>query len=57
MANLLSIGDINPHDEGYAAYYEGVNMDENPYLDRGTNDLALSWAEGWECAENEALEG
>ena len=39
------------HDEGYQAYYDGVEKSGNPYPADSTN--AIIWLEGWNEAEEE----
>ena len=42
--------DLHAHDEGYDAYWEGVDASDNPY--NGDTDIALrkSWESGWRNA-------
>ena len=39
------------HDEGYEAYYEGVEAEGNPYQEGTTNHD--SWKAGWDEADEE----
>jgi ribosome modulation factor len=46
------------HDEGYDAYWEGVDVSDNPYEE--DTDGRRSWEEGWRAArqhDNDESEG
>jgi ribosome modulation factor len=38
------------HEEGYDAYWEGVDAGENPYDEEKDADARLSWEQGWRKA-------
>jgi len=41
------------YDEGYDAYWEGVDVSDNPYDEENESDARLSWAEGWRKARGQ----
>ena len=36
--------------EGYDAYWEGVDVSDNPYDEENESDSHLSWEQGWRKA-------
>jgi hypothetical protein len=38
------------NDEGYDAYWEGVDVSENPYDQEEEADACLAWERGWHKA-------
>jgi ribosome modulation factor len=38
------------YDEGYDAYWDGVNVSDNPYDEEKDADARLSWEQGWRKA-------
>jgi len=42
--------DNDAFDEGYDAYWEGVDVSDNPYDAEKDADARLSWEQGWRKA-------
>jgi ribosome modulation factor len=38
------------YDEGYDAYWEGIDDSDNPYDEKQEADARLSWEQGWRRA-------
>jgi ribosome modulation factor len=45
---------VDAYQQGYDAYDEGLDEEDNPYQDDIPN--AQQWAMGWQDAENEEIE-
>ena len=49
-ASCNRMADNNAFDEGYDAYWEGVDVSDNPYDEEKEADARLSWEQGWRKA-------
>lgn len=52
---------VNPRLQGYRAFFDGCDLNLNPYIDAGSDtdlsDAFYEWTEGWYEAEQEYIHG